>query len=345
MKHSQFKQSLRFHITLFLTLLTIILLKPVLAGTLLVASTTCSKVDLIDEKKLTHIKQVHVGYMPHEVNVSPNGKIALVSNWGDLLNIIAGHSLSVIDIAKGEVIRTIELPKRSRPHGLTFLSDSEALVTAEGIQSLLHVNVETGQVIKTLPLPGKGVHMVIVDNNQHFAYLSNTESGTMTKVNLQTWQVISETKVGKQSEGITFTPDQNYILNTNSKDHFVAVIRAKDGVVIKTIPTNKGPVRVVVANHGNSAVISNSISGTVQILDLATLSMVQQFQSTKSHALLFAPSNIVVRDNQTTAYVTNFLASNVSLIDLHDSKVLKTIKTDLQPNGIAFSPVEVTTSH
>lgn len=322
----------------------LISLQKAVAATILVANTTSSTVTLLDETTLKPIKELPVGYMPHEVSITPNGKFALVTNFGDLLDIIAGSTITVIDIANADIVKTIQLPKRSRPHGMKFLSDTEVLVTAQGIQSLLLVNVETEKVVKTLSLPGAGAHTVTVDAEHRYAYVPNKVSGTLCKVDLKSWSVVSETKIGKQSEGITLTPDENLALVTDSLDNYVAVVRIKDMVVLKTIPTGSGPVRVAMTDNGKSAIVINSISGTAEIIDLTSFSVNKSFPSTISDALLFAPANVIVRNDQTTAYISNFLADNIALIDLKQGVVLKIFTTARQPNGLAMSPITATSS-
>ena len=72
--------------------------------------------------KVTATTDVGVG--PHEVAISPDGKQAVVCNYGDQQ---PGSTLSVLDVATGKTLRTIELHKPAegeaaprqylRPHG------------------------------------------------------------------------------------------------------------------------------------------------------------------------------------------------------------------------------------
>lgn len=308
------------------------------AGTLLVANTLSNTVTMLDDRSLQPIHEVAVGYMPHEVAVTPNGQLALVSNFGDLCSIIAGSTLTVIDVANAKVLKTIQLEKRSRPHGIHFLSDSKALVTAQGIQSLLVVDFEIGKVLKRIPLPGSGAHMVKIDGAQRYAYVANT-GGSVCKIDLKSYAVVLERKIGRQAEGITLTGDENLLLVTDSSDNYVTVLKTKDLTILRNIPTQRGPVRVVMSDNGNSAVVLNSLSGSTQVIDMASLTIIKTFRSTTSAALLFAPANILVRGDQVTAFISNFLANNISLVDLKQGVVLETFKTGFLPNGLAMSPV------
>lgn len=306
------------------------------AGTVLVTNVLSNSVTLFDEQTLQSIKELSVGFMPHEVAVSPNGKLALVSNFGPIVNVKPGNTLTLIDIAEAKVLQTITLAKGSRPHGIHFISDTQALVTAQGIQSLLMVDVIDGKVIKILPLTGAGAHMVIVDAELRFAYVANVESGTVCKIDLKTFSLVAEVKIGKEAEGIALTLDENLLLVTDRKDNFVAVLRTKDLILLKTIKTGYGPVRVALFDNGRSAIVINTVSGSAQVIDIASLTISKTFNTSQSSPFP-VPINISVRNDQKTAYITNFFAGNIILVSLDEGKILNTFKASLMPDGVAVS--------
>jgi len=331
-------QKLLLNIGKILLLLTAILIvEEAAAGTILVTNVLSNSVTLIDETALKPVKELSVGFMPHEVAVTPNGQFALVSNFGDLTNLIPGHSLTSIDIENGKVLQTIELAKKSRPHGVKFISDTQALVTAQGIQSLLVIDFVRGEVIKTIPLPGAGAHMVTTDAELRYAYVANADSGTVCKIDLKTFTVVGEVKVGSGVEGVALTLDENLLLATARKDNVVTVVRTKDLTLLKKIPTGCGPVRVAMFNHGKSAVITNTISGNAQIIDMAALAITNTFNTTAALSPLPVPTNIFVRDDQMTAYIANSFAGNLTLVDLEKGQILKTFKASSMPDGLTVS--------
>lgn len=309
------------------------------AGTVIVSNVLSNSVTLYDETTLQPINEVKVGYNPHEVVVSKDGRTALVSNFGDLVKIIPGHSISVIDVANSKLLQTIQLPAKSRPHGIAIISDSRALVTAQGIQSLLVVDFVTGSIVKTIPLPGSGAHMVAADAEKRFAYVANTDSGSVCKIDLRNDSVVGEVKIGKEAEGLALTNEENLLLVTNRKDNFVGVIRTKDLILLKKIQTARGPVRVAMFNNGKSALVTNSVSGNAQVIDMASLAITKSFNTTRSHSPLPVPINIFVRDDQRTAFITNSFACNITLIDLLAGVELKSFKGGYMPDGIAVSQI------
>lgn len=344
MKQLQVKCRKRFLIMLVTFLSAYLASHWAMAGTVLVSNVLSNSVSFINETTLQSIKETKVGYMPHEIIVTQDGKTALVSNFGDLLNVIPGYSITSLDVANGKVLQTITLPKKSRPHGLAFISDSQVLVTAQGIQSLLVIDFITGKINKRIPLPGAGAHMVLVDTERHFAYVANTDSGSVCKINLKNFTVEGEVKIGNEAEGLALTTGEDLLFVTDRKDNYVAAIRTKDLSLQKKIQTAHGPVRVVLFDQGRAALVTNSISGNAQVIDIASLTVNKTFNTTLSKSPLPVPINIAVQEGQKTAYITNSFACDITLVDLIKGEVLKTFNAGYMPDGVAISQVTTVTT-
>ena len=316
------------------------------AGTLFVANKSSDSVTLFQESTLSKIAEIPTGRHPHEVALATDGHYAMISNYGSGFE--PGSTLTVIDVAKRAVARTIQLPPKARPHGIYFLNASQALVTAEGIQSLLLVNVETGKIEHSLPLPGKGAHLLTVDRAQEFAYIANAESGTVTKVDLLTQRVVAEQSIGKASEGIVLSADEETLLVSNRKDSLVAFLRASDLSLLSTTKTGNGPIRLALFDHGASAVMTNSVGGTFQTLDVESGAILKTVKTTNSFSfesgstlgglfgILSVPITVLVRDDQETAYISNSFAGNITLVNLKTGEILKTFAASKEPDGMAL---------
>lgn len=329
-------------IGIIILLLSLNITKISFAGTLLATQVKSNSVMLIDETTFKIIKELPVGYKPHEVCVTPNGKFALVANYGDLSGKVPGETLTYIDILNKKVLQTIQLDKNSRPHGIYFISDTQALVTAQGTQSLLLIDVVAGKAIKTIPLPGAGAHMVTVDKELKYAYVASIDSGTVCKIDLRNFSVIGEVHIGKEAEGLALSSDETLLLATNRKDNQVAVLRTKDMSILKKITTDSQPVRVQMINNGEEAVVINTVAGTAQIIDMASLSIIKTFDTTPlPHPILPVPINAVIRNDQSSAYITNSFANNIVLINLKNGEILNTISASLMPDGLALSPLSI----
>src|SRR6056297_2728190 len=177
MKNLLFLLLLTFSSLFFFTTCTLLKEKNnELKGTLIVANKSGNDISFIDRATGKTLKTLPTGLQPHEVEVSDDGKYAVVSNYGDREN--PGHSLSVYDIEQAKVIRTIDLKENTRPHGMKWLEGTnKMLVTTEGSNSLLLVNVESGQIEKKLNTGQEISHMVAATPDAKYAFVSSIRTG------------------------------------------------------------------------------------------------------------------------------------------------------------------------
>lgn len=317
---------------------------------ILVANEAANSVSVIDANDLILQATIPVGEHPHEVASSPNGKFALVSNFGSLDGYYPGRSLTYIDLEKKQKVHTIMLPEKSRPHGIAFLNEERVLVTAEGLQTLYEVNVKNGDINKIIPVPGQGAHLVVVDQAKHFAYVTCRKSGTACRINLKNTMEIDEIDVGDKCEGIMLSSDNKRLFVTSRADNTISVIDAESFTVIHKIKTARGPLRIAEFDHGNAAVVTNCISGNAQIIDLNSYEVTGKLktytQRSKANGwfyskLLPVPLSVVVREDQTTAYITNMYAGKVGLVDLKECKVIDEFEASQCPDGLSLSKYQV----
>jgi YVTN family beta-propeller protein len=110
---------MRFFLTLAFAFSAVLFLSTMAAadsGTLLVLNKSDHTVSLINVVTKTAVATIPTGAGPHEVAVSPNGKIAVIANYGTQQ--APGSSLTVIDVAGKKTLKTIDLGEYRRPHGI-----------------------------------------------------------------------------------------------------------------------------------------------------------------------------------------------------------------------------------
>jgi YVTN family beta-propeller protein len=99
-------------------------------GTLVVANMNDNLATVLDVATGAVRATLPTGEGPHEVAVSHDGRWALASNYG--VRGKPGRSITVIDVTRATVDRTISLDGYLRPHGMVFLpGDTVVAVTCE----------------------------------------------------------------------------------------------------------------------------------------------------------------------------------------------------------------------
>jgi hypothetical protein len=90
---------------------------------LVVLEKEAARARLVDPGSGATLATLPTGPFPHEVAVSPDGRTAVVADYGAQE---AGRTLTVLDLAARRVARTIDLGEYRRPHGIVWLAGAAA---------------------------------------------------------------------------------------------------------------------------------------------------------------------------------------------------------------------------
>ena len=100
---------------------------PAPAETLLVVRKTDDAVDFVDPGSGLRLASITLGHAPHEISVSPDGRRAVVSNYGTRER--PGSTLSLLDLEQPRELGRIELGPHTRPHGVAWFAPDRIAVT------------------------------------------------------------------------------------------------------------------------------------------------------------------------------------------------------------------------
>jgi YVTN family beta-propeller protein len=310
------------------------------------AEATVSLVDLPSGKVLSTLP---VGIGPHEVGISKDGRLALIANYGDQR---PGSSLTVLDVPGAKVVKTIELGEYRRPHGIVWVDDRHALVTAEQNRALLEVDVDAGKVLRTFPTGQEASHMVAVAPDGSRAYVANIGSGSMTAIDLREGKKLGDVPTGKQAEGIDVTPDGKQVWVTNREADTVSVVDAATLKVIGTIDSPKFPIRAKATPDGKWVLVSNANSGDLSVISVGERKVAKRLPLASAGSTGLGgqgigdlqgsvPIGIVIEPGGRRAYVALANADRIVVLDLDAWKVAGSLTAGKQPDGMGFSPLDV----
>ena len=238
------------------------------AQTLLVGNKSDDTVDLIDLESGESMATLPTGVGPHEIAVSPDGRTAVVSNYGDRET--PGASLTVVDVVERAVTGTIELGEHTRPHGLAWIDHERLAVTAEGSRHLLVVDPSSGEILLAVETAQEVSHMVAVSAELDRAFVANIGSGSVTVVDLAEGTKVVDLATGDGAEGIALSADGGEVWVTNRADDTVSVIDAKSLEIEASLECPGFPIRAALTGDGRLALVSSARSGEVVAFDVAT---------------------------------------------------------------------------
>ena len=287
---------------------------------------------------------------PHEVEVSDDGRIAVVCNYGDREQV--GNTLSVYDVEAGELIRTIDLGEHTRPHGMQWISGTtRMLVTTEGSQHLLVVDVARGEVVKAMHTGEPVSHMVAATPQFSRAFVPSIRTGNVVVFDLETGELIGSVYSGEGAEGIAVHPGGLEVWVTNRAENTITIIDTQSLEVLDRIPCADFPIRAKFTPDGSLFLVSNARSGDVGVFDsvtreqLASIKLTPPVPDGEDETRYFAefegtsiPIGLVVPDNR-WAYVANTRSDAVSIIDLESMEITGHFAVGREPDGINYSPL------
>ena len=311
-------------------------------GTLIVLNKSDASASIISLKNNQTIVTIPTGDGPHEAAVTPDGKTAVVTNYGN--REAPGSTLTVIDLSQLKVSRTIDLGDYHKPHGLIFLpGGNELLVTAEAEKTLLVIDLESGTVEKAI-LTGQEVsHMVAFAPAVNLAFVANIRSGSVNVIDVEKSQSIKIIKTGAGAEGIDVSPDGSEVWVSNRADDSVSIInigslKIDDSVsiinigslkIVHTLESKSYPIRVKFTPDGKFALVSNARSGDVAVFDTKVRQEVRRIPmklkaKEGTEIRLFSnrfgdspvPVGIFIHPDGGFAYIANTNADIVTVIDL-----------------------------
>ncbi len=299
-----------------------------------------------DIKKDKLLAQLPTGNAPHEVAISPSKKFAVVTNYGTREN--PGNSITIYNLEKLTVEKTITFENHRRPHGVDWIDDEKIIITTEANKSVIIVNLKTEKIIAEIKTEQDVSHMLVLTPDKSKCFVANIGSGSVSVIDLKELKLIKNIPTGRGSEGIGITPDGKEVWVTNRAEDSVAVIDAQTLEVKAKIKVDGFPIRVKISKDGKFAVISCARSGEIAVVDVASKNVLNRIKTAEKSEVektgrlfgsAFGDSPVPVGvsiDENNLICVANSNADLVSVIDIFKGQVLKTIKTGKEPDGIAI---------
>lgn len=322
------------------------------ADTLVVLNKAEASASLIDLDSGEEVARVETGEGPHEAAVSPDGRTAVVTDYGTGAN--PGNTLTVIDIESATVTKTVDLGEYSRPHGIEYFADGErVVVTAEAQKALVVVDVASGAVTQAIETGQDVSHMVALSPDETRAYVANIGSGTMTALDLENGKHIADVVTGGGAEGICVTPDGRQVWVTNREDDTVSVIKSETLEIEKQIPSASFPIRAKATPDGQWVLVTNPRSDELAVFDAESFEEHKRIKMDLSAAdtegRLFGdqfgessvPIGVLISPDGMRAYIAHANADVVSVVDLESWEITGLLQGGKEPDGLGYSTVSV----
>ena len=313
-------------------------------GTLLVANRTGGSISFIDLVTGVEIARVPVGpIIPHEVAVSPDGRLALTAEYGSDSN--RGRHLILIDGGSARVLARIDLGPNSRPHTALFLPDGRrAVATMQDSDQLALVDLETKAVVRTYPTGGREGHMVRLSPDGSRAYVtSRGAQGTLSVIFLDEERPPIVIDTGPGAEGLDVTPDGREVWVINRQEESISIIDTESLEIVATINARPFAGRIDMGPDGRAIVPNGTSSERVpqylQLYDLESRTMLTEvlLRDGQPQAGNFG---VLIQDG--LAFASDPRAGTIQIFNLNAMGASEVLVTNHEgPDGMAWSPIRV----
>jgi YVTN family beta-propeller protein len=221
---------------------------------------------------------------------------------------------------------------------LSFISINHTVLMIDlGRDRILVYNTGAKQVSTTIST-GEGLSWLAVTPDKTTAYATNQGSGTVSMIDLATYQVKENITVGGEPTYVAISPDGRAALVSisNGTNGIVAAIDLSTNQVVANISVAMSPEKIVWADDpkvARACVLSES--GRVYVMDTAINKKVEEFINVGPSARDAAIDSVGMR-----AYMTSGGNNSVTVINIGNAAFVEVIPVGVDPWGVLLLPEE-----
>lgn len=236
---------------------------------------------------------------------------------------------------------------------------------------VLVLEAGTGKLINTITIPEMNHNGIFSPDGKEIWTAEMTTAGKVQIYDASNYKLLKEIPAGKNPAEVTFSADGSKAFVANAGSNDITIINVADKKVIKNIPVDHGPVGAWTGSD-NRMYVDNEDSQTISIINVSKLEVVETVKlgftpgmasynasmdelwvsdADNGSVVFFKKDSgkfikagniptgkgahaIAFTKNGKTAYVTNQLADNVSVIDAAKKAKITDIEVGNKPNGL-----------
>lgn len=317
------------------------------APRIFVADEGSDTVSVIDGESLRRVAAVRVGSAPHNVQVSPDGRLVWVTNNGEAhgesrrampkgehAEMKVRGELWALEATGGKIVAKI--PVGLHPAHVVLTPDGRfAYVTNGGDDSVSIVDATVRQVVATIKV-GAYPHGIRISPDGREAYVANLKGGSISIIDIGSRREVARIEVGKGPAQTGFSPDGRMAFVSLSQEDAVALIDPVSRKLLGKVPVGRAPIQIHATPDSRTLLVANQgskerPSDTLSFIDIEKRRVRQTVRTDRG------AHGVTVQSDGRRAFVSNVYANNVSVVDLASGKVVASIRVGRAPNGISLA--------
>lgn len=303
---------------------------------LLVANKSDHTLGLIDPvagKQIAAIPEDEI--TGHEVIASPDGRRAFVPIYGNSGvggKGTDGRLIRVVDLARKEIVGTIDLGKGLRPHcAMIGPKNGQLYVTTELAESVTVIDPATLKITGSISTGQPQSHMLAITRDGRHGYTANVGPGTVSVLDLENRKLISVIPVAKHIQRIALSVDDKWAFTSDQAEPRIAMIDTTTNRVTSWIKLPGIGFSTAATPDGRWLLATIPGKSQVAVIDLQSMEVSQML------ALPRAPQEVLMRPDGAVAYVSCDATRQVVVIDLKKMVVAQSIDAGAGADGLAWA--------
>ena len=175
-----------------------------------------------------------VGSVPKVVEVTPDNKYLLVTNW-------CSYTLTVISIETQKTVKTIKIGRY--PRGISVSKDSKKAYVAEMGGNRIHVINLEDFTVTLIPI-GSNPRAIVLSPDNSKLYVTMNLSGQVASWDLIANQAGKSIKTGKAARSLAISSDGTALFVVNFDSDTISKVRTSDMKVLQTLKACNEPIGI-----------------------------------------------------------------------------------------------------
>lgn len=136
------------------------------------------------------------------------------------------------------------------------------------------IDVEGLKLAARIPT-GKGLHQIALSDDSRFAFVTNSEVGTVSVIDVPTLKKLKDIQTGRRPSSIAFSTKARMAYVANLEDGAIVAVDASQLKVVAKIQGKPGLAQIKFAPDGRFGFVANPAKDLVHIFDAATNRILQ----------------------------------------------------------------------